>query len=93
VCCCIRLTDSWIATRQDVLLFFIGISDAKAFTRQECPEWNYYEPRERDELDWDLFYVLLLERNTERALWERVGLGKVFQAAFAHGQWSEINVG
>lgn len=74
---------------------FIALSDAKAFTKEECPTWNYYIPKERDESDWDLYYVLLLQRHLDRGLWERVALGKVFKAAF-HPQvarWKEIKLG
>ncbi|KAN0122856.1 HET domain containing protein [Hyaloscypha variabilis] len=93
-CCgCIKLDGSWIANRQETLLHFIAISDAKSFTRNECPEWNYYIHTEREESEWDLYYVLLLERNVERALWERIGLGKIFKAAFADADWTEIKLG
>lgn len=93
-CGCIKLDRSWIAERQDSLLhYFIAISDAKSFTMEECPEWNYYIHKERKESEWDLYYVLLLERDIERALWQRVGLGKVFQAAFVEANWAEIKLG
>jgi hypothetical protein len=92
-CGCIKLDSSWIADRQETPLHFIAISDAKSFTRGECPEWNYYIHKEREESEWDLYYVLLLERNVERALWERVGLGKIFQAAFVDADWTEIKLG
>ena len=44
-------------------------------------------------MEWELFYVLLIEWNSKRLVWERVGLGKVFQAAFDPSQWSEIILG
>ncbi|KAK8018901.1 Heterokaryon incompatibility protein [Apiospora marii] len=72
---------------------FIAISDAKAFTLRECPTWNYYIPKERHESEWDLYYVLLLQRDHERGLWERRGLGKVFKAAFRNKEWAEIKLG
>lgn len=50
-------------------LFFIAISDAKSLTDVECSLWNYYVPKERDEPQWDLYYVLLLEKNPESAVW------------------------
>jgi hypothetical protein len=92
-CGCIKLASSWIADRQDTPLLFIAISDAKSFTRDECPEWNYYIHKEQEESEWDLYYVLLLERNVARALWERVGLGKIYQAAFVNADWTEIKLG
>lgn len=72
---------------------FIALSEAKAFTKDECPVWNYYIPKERDESEWDLYYVLLLKWNAGRALWERVALGKVFKDAFGDAEWKEIKLG
>ena len=92
-CGAIVLPSSWIATREGIPLFFIALSDAKAFTNEECPVWNYYIPKERDESEWDLYYVMLLQRNRERALWERVAVGKVFKGAFGEGLWDEIKLG
>ncbi|KIW38384.1 uncharacterized protein PV06_09355 [Exophiala oligosperma] len=92
-CGSIVLPRDWIAERQGVPLLFIATSDAKSLTEEECPVWNYYIPKEKDESEWDLYYVLLLNRNRERALWERVGLGKVFQAAFGDAVWDEIKLG
>ncbi|KAK7934701.1 hypothetical protein PG985_000196 [Apiospora marii] len=71
----------------------IALSDAKKLTEYECPVWNYYIPKEREESEWDLYYVMMLERNHERALWERVAIGKVFQAAFRDATWDEIKLG
>jgi hypothetical protein len=87
------VVEEWIRERQGSLFQFIAISDAKAFAQEECPVWTYYIPKERDESDWDLYYVLLLERNAERGVWERAGLGKVFQAAFREKTWDEIKLG
>lgn len=83
------------AALQDTSQSFIAISDAKAFTREECPVWNYYIPKERDESDWDLYYVLLLRRDGDRGVWERVALGKVFKAAFSPrvANWEEVKLG
>jgi Heterokaryon incompatibility protein (HET) len=72
---------------------FIAISEAKAFTSEECPEWTYYVPSQRDESEWDLYFVLLIERDSEKLIWERVGLGKVYKAAFNGASWSEIKLG
>lgn len=92
-CGAITLPRNWIEGHEGIPLQFIAISDAKGFTQEECPVWNYYIPKERDESEWDLFYVMLLERNRERALWERVTVGKVFQAAFGGAPWDEIKLG
>ena len=92
-CGSIVLSKEWILERQGSLFQLIAISDAKAFTQEECPVWTYYIPKEREESEWDLYYTLLLERNTERGVWERAGLGKVFQAAFREKTWDEIKLG
>lgn len=86
-CGSIVLDTEWAALageRQE----FIAISEAKAFTLAECPEWTYYIPKEREQSEWDLFYVLLVERKEER--WERVGVGKVFKEAFHSSKQREI---
>ena len=70
---------------------FIAISEAKSFTQAECRAWTYYIPKEREQSEWDLFYVLLIERKDEK--WERVGLGKVFREAFRNARWKEIVLG
>lgn len=67
--------------------------DVRAFTEDECPAWNYYIPKEKEESEWDLYFVMLLERNKERALWERIAVAKVFQAAFGEAVWDEIKLG
>ncbi|KAM5341374.1 hypothetical protein ACJ41O_014405 [Fusarium nematophilum] len=92
-CGAIVLDDEWIRVRQGNIFQFIAISDAKCFTQEECPVWTYYIPKERDESEWDLYFVLLLQRNMERGVWERVGLGKAFQAAFRDRSWAEIKLG
>ena len=92
--CGSRVVDeAWIRPRDKQLFPFIAISEAKGFTHDECPDWTYYIPKERTESEWDVYYVLLLERNPERGLWERVGLGKVFKVAFREDTWREIKLG
>ncbi|KAJ5707093.1 hypothetical protein N7488_006894 [Penicillium malachiteum] len=92
-CGSIVLDESYIDKLNGHLCTFIAMSEAKRFTMEECPAWKYYIPKERDESEWDLYYVLLLERNEERGLWERVGLGKVFKVAFYNNVWAEIKLG
>lgn len=72
---------------------FIALSDAKAFTQDECDVWTYYITSEREHSEWDLYYVFLVERVDP--VWYRVGLGKVFKAAFANAgkAWKEIILG
>lgn len=72
---------------------FIALSDAKSFSKDECLNWTHYIPREPEDVEWDLFFVLLIEWNHDRLLWERVGMGKVFQAAFDLQKWDEILLG
>ncbi|KAK7942445.1 heterokaryon incompatibility protein-domain-containing protein [Apiospora aurea] len=82
---------------------FIALSDAKAFTARECPAWDYDHHGQAPEVEeeglhdghdrWDLYHVLLLQRDEERRLWERRGLGKVFKAAFRDKEWAEIKLG
>lgn len=67
---------------------FIALSKAKKFTYDECKTWSYYVPKEREESEWDLLYVLLIVWNDGK--WERVGLGKVFREAFKDATWKEI---
>ncbi|KAI0882012.1 heterokaryon incompatibility protein-domain-containing protein [Annulohypoxylon maeteangense] len=92
-CGSIEVPAEWISEREDQRFHFIAISHAKAFTTDECPIWTYYIPKEREESQWDLYYILLLERDNERCLWERVALGKVFRTAFEKASWSEIKLG
>ena len=75
---------------------FIAISDAKAFSKEESDGWMYYIPCEQDQSEWDLYYVLLVETRNEISY--RVGLGKVFKAAFLNScredaEWKEIILG
>jgi len=93
-CGAVVLPFKWIAAgREGVPLMFITLSDAKGLTADECPVWNYYIPKEEDESEWDLYFVMIVDRNRERALWERVAVGKVFQAAFGNAVWDEIKLG
>ncbi|KAI3343888.1 heterokaryon incompatibility protein-domain-containing protein [Ustulina deusta] len=87
----IVLAARWTARQSTHRHEFIAISDAKNFTQAECDTWTYYIPKERKESEWDLFYVLLIERKDEK--WERVGLGKVFKEAFRNAKWKEIMLG
>ncbi|KAK6208570.1 hypothetical protein QIS74_12088 [Colletotrichum tabaci] len=86
-CGSIMLDAEW-AAQADARQEFIAVSEAKSFTEAECQEWTYYVPKERDQSEWDLFYVLLIERKDER--WERVGVGKVFKEAFRGLKQREI---
>ncbi|KAK7719441.1 hypothetical protein SLS63_010079 [Diaporthe eres] len=92
-CGVIKLPRSYAEARLNKQLFFVALADAKGFTMEECPVWNYYITKEREDSEWEVYFVLLLERNSRRALWERVALGKVFKAAFSDSKWDEIKLG
>lgn len=74
---------------------FIALSEARSFAGDEGRNWNYYIPKDRDDVEWDLYFVLLIVWNKERRVWERVGTGKVFKAAFdlSLNGWDEILLG
>lgn len=72
---------------------FLAISEAKNFSEEENDVWTYYIPKERDQSEWDLYYVMLVEHRGGSG--HRVGLGKVFKEAFANSclpclEWNEI---
>ena len=91
-CGSLVLDEQWITKSRRSKHDFIAISEAKAFTKDECDVWTYYIPKERNQSEWDLYYVLLVERK-ENMRWERVALGKVFKEAFSHAEWKEIILG
>lgn len=91
-CGSLVLDEEWITKSQRSKQEFIAISEAKTFTKDECDIWTYYIPKEREQSEWDLYYVLLLERK-DNMRWERVALGKAFKAAFANAEWKEIILG
>jgi hypothetical protein len=78
-------------------LAFIAISDAKQFSDDEYNDWANYIPLERQESNWDLYYVLLI--TYEDDICYRQGLGKVFKDAFDNSckpegkQWKEFILG
>ena len=76
---------------------FLAISDAKRFTTEECETWTYYIPKEREESEWDVYYVLLTDRPSESSNWKRIALGKVFKTGFDNAvpgrTWKEIVLG
>lgn len=95
-CGTIVVDEAWIAEKgvQPGDEFeFLAMSDAKNFSDEENDTWTYYIPKERDQSEWDLYYVLLVEHKGSIA--HRVGLGKVFQEAFSNSclpglEWKEI---
>ena len=93
-CGSIVLDSSWFhhqQTRSRLRHEFIANSDALRFSDKECPIWTYYIPKEREESEWDVYYVLLIQYRVDT--WKRVGLGKVFKEAFTGSEWKEIILG
>jgi hypothetical protein len=74
---------------------FIALSEAKSFSEEEWAGWTHYVPSAQQDSEWNLFYVMILAQGKQRPVWERVGLGKVFQAAFWNNAcvWDEILLG
>lgn len=74
---------------------FLAISEAKYFTREECDTWTYYIPIERNQSEWDVYFVILVEKRNMISY--RVGLGKIFKTAFfkgsSEGDWKEVVLG
>jgi hypothetical protein len=87
-CGSIKLDTFWFNTQHTLRHMFIAISNAMRFSNEECATWTYYIPKEREESEWDVFYVLLIEFEVD--LWKRVGLGKVFKEAFNRAEVKEI---
>ncbi|KAK0713670.1 heterokaryon incompatibility protein-domain-containing protein [Lasiosphaeria miniovina] len=94
-CGTVVLDREWTAAHGGTLCRFIALSEAKSFTADECTHWAHYIAKDRDEIEWDLFHVLLVTYNNRRLLWERVGVGKVLQQAFdmTKESWTEILLG
>jgi hypothetical protein len=78
---------------------FIAISDARDFSLEEYDSWTYYIPGEREDVDWYLYYALMIKVDVESGTSERLGLAKVYTTAF-HSvsldpgcKWKEIRLG
>ncbi|KAF8853181.1 HET-domain-containing protein [Acephala macrosclerotiorum] len=91
------VVDESFAEKQDGKVHeFIALSDARNFTGYECPRWVHPIPKNLEDIDWDLYHVMLIEYCKERCVWERRGLGKVLKAAFEpldEERWAEITLG
>ena len=94
-CGTIILDESW-SKKIGVEHEFIAISEAKEFSKDEHDNWMYYIPSPREQSEWDLYYVLLVEIHDEIAY--RYGLGKVYKEAFRNScvrdaEWKEFILG
>jgi hypothetical protein len=90
-CGTIVLDANWVDNAKTTRHEFIAISESKKFTDKECQNWSYYVPKEREESEWDLFFVMLILWKNGR--WERGGIGKAFKEAFRDATWKEIDLG
>lgn len=76
---------------------FVAISQGLRFTEEEMPIWTYYVPKSREQSMWDIWNVLLVETD-DYGVSRRVGLGKIFEAAFDEScepgkKWREFVLG
>ncbi|KAI0515083.1 heterokaryon incompatibility protein-domain-containing protein [Xylaria bambusicola] len=94
-CGSIKVDAEWLRKNKQTRFEFIAISEAKSFTDEEFPHWTFYIPWEKNECDWEVYFVLLVEYDETEGIYRRVALGKVFKAAFRHTQdeWKEIILG
>jgi hypothetical protein len=93
-CGTVLVNEAWVKDNDGTLCSFIAVSEAKSFTDEECRNWTHYIAKDRDEVEWDLFYVLLVQRDMDSLVMERVGIGKVFKEAFdLKDNWHEIKLG
>jgi hypothetical protein len=74
----------------------VALSEAKDFSLEEYDSWTYYIPKRREDCEWDLCYILLIEWRGNIAY--RIGIGKVFKDAFANSfspgrSWKEFILG
>jgi len=98
-CGTIVLDHGWLSRRQDPrkAYEFIALSDARGFDEKEgYDDWTFYIPVSREQSEWDLYFVMLIER--EGNVSHRVGLGKVFKQAFFNSfspgqKWREFILG
>jgi hypothetical protein len=94
-CGSVVLDDAWVLENPvDAVYEMIAISEAKDFTPEEFHGWTYYITKERDESEWDLWYVLIVEKIDDVVV-RKMGLGKIFQEAFENScspgkEWKEF---
>ncbi|KAK0751829.1 heterokaryon incompatibility protein-domain-containing protein [Schizothecium vesticola] len=87
---------SWVEQKKPFCTF-IALSEAKDFTEQEwsARSRTHYNPGAREDSKWPLFYAMAITKDVKRGVWERLGLGKVYQSAFQRDgcRWDEIILG
>jgi hypothetical protein len=76
----------------------IALSETAKFTKDNCPNWSYYIPKDFEAIEWDFFSMMLIKENPVCGVWEWIGLRKVLKVTLedSKGQlqdWSEIRMG
>lgn len=98
----ITLGSTYLQTSGEKKYEFIAISEAKEFTNEELDHWSYMEPMQKDQAEWYVYNVLMLEDDGEIAgVSRRAGLGKIYKNGFntpvCHNgkkkEWKEIILG
>lgn len=94
-CGTVVVDEPWANRHNDKLCEFIALSDARKFTQDECTSWTYPIPINLEDIDWDLYHVMLVEYFEDRCVWERKGLGKILKVMFEtldRSKWAEITL-
>ncbi|KAM7215981.1 Heterokaryon incompatibility protein (HET) domain containing protein [Rhypophila decipiens] len=99
-CGTVVVDSTWAENRKETRdyspLKLIALSEAKRYTKEEWRgSWTFYDGTARADSEWSLFYVMAVTKDEKRGVWERLGLGKVFQSAFRKSgcTWEEIVLG
>lgn len=96
-CGTVVVDDNFVNDHNEGLCTFLALSETKKFTDDECPSWTYPIPKNKEDIDWDLFNVMVVELEPKgtRPVFERRGVGKILKVAFENGNqsWEEITLG
>ncbi|KAI1387211.1 heterokaryon incompatibility protein-domain-containing protein [Hypoxylon trugodes] len=97
-CGTIILNEEWSSSVGGIFEF-VAVSEARDFSMEELDTWNYYVAEERHIAEWYIYYALLITRNENTMVAERVGLAKIYKNAFRDAsfdpgtKWTEIILG
>lgn len=93
-CGTVVVDENFAMANDERLCTFLALSETRKFTDDECPSWTYPIPKNKEDVEWDLFNVMIVEQVAEEArpVFERRGLGKALKMAFETGgqDWKEI---
>jgi hypothetical protein len=95
-CGTVVLDEEFALQNNERLCTFLALSEARRFTKEECPSWTYPIAKNVEDVEWDLLNVMVVMgiKRKEGELYERRGLGKVVQKLFERDQvWEEIALG